>query len=145
MKLQQIIELADVFTKLKFNFEAAYELLGSKQKQSEFNVDLNPHKTWECDQIILETLPTPDHSQLLAGVILRFTRPVEVDLGVLSTKWADWKELPRLKPHQPVPIRFFLPSADYDAYLVFNVAGHINNVRASVVSVIIRRFEKPTQ
>lgn len=144
MDTQSILSLIDTFYAPGFDLAAALAHFGDgapPMRLRPYQLKLGSNDP-EIAAIFLETLDpiTPSQEPFLAGVVLKLAEPARIRFATLAERLGPPREMPRLKPHDPVPYQFAVRRTPFEGYLTLEVVNLEEADPRQVVRVILRRL-----
>jgi hypothetical protein len=137
-----LVARSDEFLRKGFSFDEAYDLLGPARRTTGGGaIVLTPRPGGNIEQAALEQFnPGPNGPPFLAGMSVRFTRPVQVDFEELSRRFGPEMFFPRADLGEDVHYLFDLKGEDYDGTLILDVPDPSSLAKRLVTGQILRRF-----
>ena len=142
MDAEKLLLLAHRFTTEPFSRDEAKALFGEIEQATAAALYLTPRPAWKARSIILESAAAKSGNSMIAGVIFEFDRVQTIQLPELIRRWGAWKEKPRLKPDQPIPIQFQVETPKWLGYVLLDCEDLPKGNTAKVSRVIFRRAER---
>ena len=138
MSAPSLAALVDAFFKRSFSIHEAAQLFGPEGPALRPNViPLGPSNAafssvW-LELLRVEPAPKPP---FVCGLSLRLVRPAPGWLDEIERRLGRGREMPRLKPDEPIPYQFLVRGLDHDGYVLVRVDDGPRAARGA----ILRRF-----
>lgn len=139
MTPMSILQLLDIFYTRSYGVQQAIDWVGPVKDRSRPNFWVLDPKDPSIEFAQLELVPGAKPDQpFLCGLSLELAKPMKMDLAPLEKRYGPPRAMPRLKPHDPVPMQFAV-RGDYEGTLILGVLQG-EGTRRWVASVLFRRY-----